>query len=54
MEFLRLRLEVFHDVEEFVVDIRIITELYFDLIKIAECIIQDRLLTLQLSITLHW
>ncbi len=33
---LRLALEVFHDVEEFVVHIRLFVELHLDLVKIAE------------------
>lgn len=35
----RLTLKVFHDVEEFIVDIWTFLELYFDLVEIGQCIL---------------
>lgn len=41
-----LTLEVFHDVKEAVVDVRLVVKLHFDLVKVSQGIIQNRLLAL--------
>ena len=45
-------LEVFHDIQEAVVDIGMVGELNLDLVEIAQSIVQDRLLTLCLALSL--
>jgi len=38
---LRLALEILHDVQKLVVDIRLAVELYFDLIKVTQGVLSD-------------
>lgn len=45
-------LEIFHYIKEAVVNIRVIGELHFDLIKIAQSVVENRLLALALCLTL--
>ena len=46
------RFEVFHNIEEAIVDIRMVSELHLDLIEVAKGVIQDWLLSLSLALTL--
>lgn len=46
------RFEVFHNIEEAIVDIRMVSELHLDLIEVAKRVIQDGLLSLPLALTL--
>lgn len=46
------RLEVFHDVQETVVDVWMVGELDLDLVEVAQRVVQDRLLTLALHLLL--
>ena len=45
-------LKVLHYIEEAIVNVRVISELYFDLIKIAQGVVENGLLTLSLSLSL--
>lgn len=39
--YVRLTLEVFHDVKEAVVDVRLVVKLHFDLVKVSQGILKD-------------
>lgn len=42
----RSALEIFHDVEKFVINIGMLVKLHFYLVQVAKCIVKDRLLSL--------
>ena len=40
--YVRLAFEVFHDIQEAVVDVRLVVKLYFDLVKVGQGILEDQ------------